>query len=54
MLNKMTKDNFCVGFGSKILTHICTTDDETAPFMDQKCKFPISTAKRENRIGSVL
>ena len=35
---------FSIGFGSKILTRIYTSVDETAPSMDQIWKLPIVAA----------
>ena len=45
MLNKMVEENFCLGFGSTILTRIFMTVHWLAPSTDQKCKPPIVTDK---------
>ena len=42
MLNNRAKEHFCIGFGSKILTHNFTAVDWTAPSMDQKRQLPIA------------
>ena len=44
ILNNRLKEHFCIGFGSKILTHNFTALDYTAPSMDQKCQLPIAAA----------
>ena len=42
MLNNRAKEHFCIGFGSKILTHNFTEVDYPEPSMDQKCQLPIA------------
>ena len=44
MLNnkERKKEHFCIGFGSKFLTHNFTAVDQTAPSMDQKCQLSIA------------
>ena len=44
MWNNVAKEQFCIVFWSKKLTHVFPTVDEAASSMDQKCKLSMAAA----------